>query len=692
MLKISVCFGAALLCLSCAQAQGVRGAAVHGVVETGYGVKLTGSRVSLMAVGLTIGVPDGDGGGSRRLGRTVVTDANGAFTLKGYHCHPADLVYVLAEGGHTPDRRSKEFDAGIVLISALGRCPAEGGQAPPDLVVNEVSTVGSVYSLGGFLRDGRHVMYSGSAKAYTGLMNAFAMRFNLVDPNGVARQTTLAGNGLLNDVGNYGLWGTGQIRINGLADVLYPCVSAGGGSPACTALFNAASPTTTRGCFGGKQPTDTVGVLRSILNQTSCNAAGLFALIGDPSPPYQPAVKTSPADWSVSVEYQTRLLNPYPVCCGLPISWYRPNFLAVDSQGNVWFTGMGTGLEKLGPQGQELMVVGDGRDPRYPTQLKRTLGVAIDARDNVWVTTYDGKFLSEFDPYGAPLSGASGYETTATLPGQTNGVLAIDSGGDVWLLTIDGYLCNYSGATGKQKCASSLSRTGAYNLAAQLPQDVGHGDTNSFGLTIDGGGRVWFGARGAVDSTPAAPVGAVGVLDPATNPPTLTPVSLPEANVWANPMFLAASRNGEIWVGNEHGGSSPTGNSSNLVAFRYDSASKSVTALKGSPIPSNSQSGVCYPRQGMFDGNDTFWVGNYTIPNALCGDSVSHLDVHGGGDSVGLGMVVDQLGLTEPMGIAVDGSGNLWVADGQGYFITELIGVAAPVVTPLNPEMLGHRP
>jgi DNA-binding beta-propeller fold protein YncE len=51
-----------------------------------------------------------------------------------------------------------------------------------------------------------------------------------------------------------------------------------------------------------------------------------------------------------------------------------------------------------------------------------------------------------------------------------------------------------------------------------------------------------------------------------------------------------------------------------------------------------------------------------------------------------------------PRGVALDGSGNMWVAgkSGSSAVLVELIGVAAPVLTPLSaanyPNMLGMRP
>jgi len=41
-------------------------------------------------------------------------------------------------------------------------------------------------------------------------------------------------------------------------------------------------------------------------------------------------------------------------------------------------------------------------------------------------------------------------------------------------------------------------------------------------------------------------------------------------------------------------------------------------------------------------------------------------------------------GLNQPMQIAIDGSGNAWITNFQGNSVTEMIGLATPVVTPIT--------
>ena len=40
--------------------------------------------------------------------------------------------------------------------------------------------------------------------------------------------------------------------------------------------------------------------------------------------------------------------------------------------------------------------------------------------------------------------------------------------------------------------------------------------------------------------------------------------------------------------------------------------------------------------------------------------------------------------MDDPYGIAIDGSGNVWITCYGGSTVTELIGAAAPVITPIS--------
>jgi len=675
------------------------------------------------------------------VGNYVLSN-KGGFTLTDYDCKPEQQVYLLALGGNISSAGNS--NSAIALVSALGPCPIGSQVQEPAIIVNEATTVASVYSLSGFITGAERVSSSSTPLALRGVRNAFATRFNLVDLSGVARRTTPAGNGTLvsNAVG-YGVNSTGQNVINHLANILNTCVSSvSATSTECTALFREVTPTAANGCTAGAAiPTDTVAALRIIIQQTDCNVANIWNLTAN-SGPYPVTPTGVPFDWSISVTYATKVLYPDPVPVdshgvvdkryidqptGLPFIYSTPRFIAVDSQGNVWFTNSGTGIEKLGPLGQELLIVADGNDPSFPVALSQSYGLAIDRHDNVWITNQNSRFIAEFNSQGVPLSGPAGYPTPATAASQINGALAIDSNDEVWLLTLDGQLCNYS-KTGSEDCTKAPAR-GPYTLPSAAP--TAKDDSNSLGLAIDPFHRVWLAAHSNDNDTPEAQTGTVGVLDASGRTPILHEVAAPASTHWQAPMFLSSNNHGDIWLSNQFGGTTATiigGNKtihyqSDLIAFHYDEA-KNLATLYADISGGLSDTGLCMPRVGMFDGDGSFWVGNYTelsFPKPLCGESLSHFDNngmqfsprgigpdvlnnrklmvghshHGGGARAAGPGGSDTVGsndFDEPFGLAIDQSGNIWIADGQSYTITELIGAAVPVVTPLSPDHLGQRP
>jgi streptogramin lyase len=87
------------------------------------------------------------------------------------------------------------------------------------------------------------------------------------------------------------------------------------------------------------------------------------------------------------------------------------------------------------------------------------------------------------------------------------------------------------------------------------------------------------------------------------------------------------------------------------------------------------------------DGAGNVWVGNYR------GSSITELAGAGGSapgtplsPSTGFG---SDASLTSPFAVAIDASGNVWVSNQGSSTITQFVGVATPVKTPvLGPPQL----
>jgi secreted PhoX family phosphatase len=121
----------------------------------------------------------------------------------------------------------------------------------------------------------------------------------------------------------------------------------------------------------------------------------------------------------------------------------------------------------------------------------------------------------------------------------------------------------------------------------------------------------------------------------------------------------------------------PNDNSNSVSHVNSAGAALSSTAYTGG--------GLATPFGVAIDGAGRVWVTN-NGPNG----SVSELDTTGAPLSPSTGFA--STSLSTPDGIAVDGSGNVWVTNQNNGVVTEFVGAATPVVTPLAAASLGTRP
>ena len=107
------------------------------------------------------------------------------------------------------------------------------------------------------------------------------------------------------------------------------------------------------------------------------------------------------------------------------------------------------------------------------------------------------------------------------------------------------------------------------------------------------------------------------------------------------------------------------------------------------PVPTdwtlalNFTGGGLYSPQGIaIDASGNVWVTDfYSSAGVNSGNgSVSELNVSGNPAS---GSPFTGGGLGNPSSIAIDASGNVWVANYTGHSVTEFVGAAAPVKAPL---------
>ena len=169
-------------------------------------------------------------GNADSVGSYVLSGSNGHFSLTGlYSCTASQQVYILALGGN-PGLTAGTNNSAIAEMAVLGACPLSGSFAAsyPFVIVNEVTTVAAVYALSGFLTDATHVSSSGTAKALTGVANAFLTPTDLVDVS--------TGIALTSTVGNNNLGTQANFIVNTLANITAACIDTDGTGSVCSTL------------------------------------------------------------------------------------------------------------------------------------------------------------------------------------------------------------------------------------------------------------------------------------------------------------------------------------------------------------------------------------------------------------------------------------------------------------------------
>jgi hypothetical protein len=618
----------------------VAGPTITGKLLSGS-LPVSGAHVYLMAVAATgYGKPSvslldsGSTGFQDSVGAYIVTAADGSFTLPGlYSCTSTMEVYIYTSGGDS----GLGQNSAATELAAIGSCPQVGAVVPP-VVVNEVTTVAMSFALTGFANDALHIASSGSPLALTGVANAFVNASHLAPTTtGVAPALLPSGNAIVP-----------QTTINTLANILSSCIhSVGAGSSACGALLgNAGSAPST--C-------DTASAMIAIAHSPASAVPTLFAQQAS-APPFAPYLVAVPNDFSLGLV----------------------------------FTGGGIGL---------------------------TGGMAADAMGDVWSTSITSYYVTEISSAGAFLSGPSGYFSGA----YSAGPVAVDTNDNIWI----GGGAHTFGGPGE---IVELSSSGA--ILSGMNGYIGYGIDTPEGLAIDASNNIWIADTANDNIVELSNVGQVlsgtkgftsgGISGPqqlSINPSgevwianvtssTITELSssgaplTPSTGIAVPAASLAVDHHGNVW------GAAAGVRYAKVSEVSPSGAILSGTGYTGGGIGGTNDGGAFI----AIDGDGNAWIPLYNHP------SVVELSSSGvplsGADGYATLSGADKYpnGIAEsPGNIVVDGSGDVWVSSARlipstergvpstyTYTITELIGVAAPVVTPLaagvQRNMLGARP
>ena len=425
-----------------------------------------------------------------------------------------------------------------------------------------------------------------------------------------------------------------QATVNTLADILASCVNSTGA---------VSGPTNPTACYTLFTNATSDGLSTGVQPTETATAAINIA--------HNPAANV--ANLSALVTAQSPFL-------GLPIQandftlgiqysgggLNDPNFIAIDGAGDAWMTNSGSSsVTEFAANGNPMSTsagyTGGGMDG--------VVGIAIDPTGDAWIVNdlTGGGSIIELSPTGSVMSGSGFGGSTLGAPNA----IAIDGSGNAWI-------------TSSNNQVTELNKMGAaYPLS---PFTLG-GLSDPLALAIDGAGNIWI-ANNNNTVTELNSLGTPTVLSPYTGGGLDSPVG------------IAIDHSANAWIAN--------------------SGDDTMTELGplGTPASGSPYSGnLDQPEAVAIDGAGNVWTANEF------GGSVSELSSSGANLSGDNGFGYNAGSIDLPDAIAVDGSGNVWIGNLSGTgaaqntgSVTELIGAATPVVTPLSigvkNNALGVRP
>lgn len=638
----------------------------------GAGAPIVGSTVTLWAAGTDA---------PRQLAQTR-TGTDGRFALS------ADgkgaILYLVATGGRPGAGKASGDNPALALITVLG------GKAPPKVVINEMTTVASVWTHNQFI-DGAAIkgnalglkIAAGNVPSFVDLQTG-GWGSTIQDPLNSSQTPTMANFATLADA------------LSGCATQVTP--------DACNKLFAAATPPT------GAAPSDTLTAAESIARYPWYRPDRLFGLLEAfyPIPqgktmrpvPYTPYLNFSPSAWVLPLKFDG--------------GGYRAGGKAMfDSAGNLWVGDNFTigwhaqdtlwqgNATKFDPNGKPLSPITTGF--AGGGMQGGTFGAAVDAKDNAWLASYGGQSIAVFDKTGKPLTPPEGITFNGRL-GLMQGIIATPSG-DVWALGLSKnqllYFAKGDWAKGRIVCEGRDVEPCKSLLGP-------------FHLGIDQQDRIWV-------------TNALGAS--VTRFPAADPSKVEQFKTGYSGSGLGIDSQGNVWVTNRFGNSDHakatydkaletlrSGGNYDEVLTRAMYKQKggpnggSVTLLRpdGSEYPGSpfTGGGLPGPWAATIDGNDNVWISKFAMADSpiteLCGARTQNcppgmktgdqISPPGGYVGGGLQMQTD---------LAVGPAGDVWVMNnwqtidscfgepdkalstlcgGQG--VTIFFGMAKPVRAP----------
>jgi hypothetical protein len=643
----------------------------------------------------TVTLWEASAGAPKKLAETK-TNEDGRFEISGQGAAESSL-YFVATGG---EPKARGDNPAIALLTVVGSRP------PAHVVIDEMTTIASVVTHNQFIE----------GTAIKGPQLALRIAAANV-PNFVDLETGDYGATILDSLNSTQT--PTMANFGTLANLLAACVTQSK-SDACGSLFYVATSPT------GEHPKDTLEAIEFIVRYPWHQPDKVFGAFNYlyPQPKLEPG----------------KLLRPTPFLPYLtfpPSAWVFPlkfagggliagGKLMLDSQGNVWIADnwiVGAQNQDAAWDGNLSEFAPNGRPiSPSPSGFKGGglagpgFGLTLDAHENVWITSWTGRTISEFDKTGKPLSPPDGWNFGGKV-GNMQGIIATP-GGDIWtndtgnaqVLRLPGgdpskvqFFCqNKSGDPLKNPCkllapfaiaVDQQNRIWITNLVGDSVTRIDGSDPSKVdvfkvgyagsGLAVDSLGNVWI--TNKLGSSKRGHAKLVEILA--------------AGKINYNGDSDALDRMGKVLVpaitsqkpGYESGGS--------ISVLRPDGSQHSFSPITGK--------GISTPWAISVDGNDNIWITNFASPAdgivQLCGFRTEHCPPgHKTGDAISPPGGYVGGGMQYQVDVGIGPAGDLWVdnnwqdwkavwpgypealstlAGGQGVVV--FYGMAKPVHVPM---------
>jgi hypothetical protein len=577
---------------------------------------------------------------------TTTTAADGSFLITTpYLCTPGEQVYITAAGGQAVTGIT---NPNIMLATGLGSCTTAQSAT---VEINEVSTVVTAFALAQFFTPTLGAASPDSFGTDAGDLTAFTISNQSTIPTliDLPSGTVMPNTALIN---------IEAAKIYSLANTLAACVNdTTDGFASCNGLFT----DTTNKTRGSTVPTDTLQAAVQVARFPYRNVSGLYKLAAAKSP--FAGLSTTPNDWTIGVSYTSSSF-------ALPITGTATSAssasIDIDSAGRVWF----------------------------PSGLSGSTGVGYFDPTS---TTFNGPYI------GGIL----------TQPQY----VSIDTNGFIWVTDVASNILAYANT------AAPAVSVGGKPLG---PIVVSGGP-----VSADGNGDVWY---SYLDTSNATKFGGETALTPFalgvafTNPPTGLEVISASDGMGGVSIDALASTSGAATSCDAEGGNvtgfmvltstaSPCTSGGGALAFQAEELITSATSLnKLCYVPTQTSNATCTASTGVnlpegiaTDGDGNEWVANSGNASVFTFGGFS-TNFAATSDKPYLHDADDGNTMTAPYAIAIDGSGNVWTANAScvttsatactpgSFVLSELIGAAAPTITPLSSQLgndgalIGSRP